>query len=96
MGGEIWRFSNQIDDLDIMMLQKDFITYQEGQRYYNIGEKAFIRLTHEAGAVYKIGDAVRINRKILEAYMRSLPSIPQKGMKFSWDSQSTGKNQSEE
>ena len=42
MGGEIWRFSNQIDDLDIMMLQKDFITYQEGQRYYNIGEKAFI------------------------------------------------------
>ena len=79
MGGEIWRLSHLMDDEDLRMLQKDFITYKEGQLYYNIGEKPFIQIVHEAGAVYKIGKAVRIRRSILEAYMRELEEIPQKG-----------------
>ena len=30
MSGNAWMFSNQIDDEDLIMLQKDFITYYEG------------------------------------------------------------------
>ena len=85
MSGNIWRFSDQLDDLDISILRKDIITLQEGQRYYNIGEKPFYRLICEAGAVYKIGKAVRINRKVLEEYMRGMKSIPQKGVKHVWE-----------
>lgn len=84
MSGNVWMFSDQIDDEDIAFLQKDFITYKEGQSYYNIGEKSFIRLVHESGAVYKIGTAVRINRHILEAYMRKIPNIPQLGIRHRW------------
>lgn len=85
MASEIWRYSDLLDDLDIAMLRRDFITYEHGQRYYGMGDKAFIRLAHEAGAVYKIGKAVRVNRKVLEAYMRSLTDIPKKGVKYKWD-----------
>lgn len=53
-----------------------------------MGDKAFIRIAHEAGAVYKIGKAVRVNRKILEAYMRSLEDIPRKGVKYKWETHS--------
>ena len=30
MSGNAWMFSDQIDDEDLIMLQKDFITYYEG------------------------------------------------------------------
>ena len=85
MAGDIWKYSDRLDDIDIAMLRKDFITYEQGQKYYGMGDKAFIRMAHEAGAVYKIGKAVRVNRKILEAYMRSLEDIPRKGVKYKWE-----------
>jgi hypothetical protein len=37
MSGNIWMFSDMIDDEDIEMLQKDFITYYEGADYYGLG-----------------------------------------------------------
>lgn len=70
MSGNAWMFSNQIDDEDLIILQKDFITYYEGADYYGLGLKIFTRMAHEAGAIYKIGKMVRIKRAIFEAYLR--------------------------
>lgn len=70
MSGNAWMFSDQIDDEDLIMLQKDFITYYEGADYYGLGLKVFTRMAHEAGAIYKMGKMVRINRAIFEVYLR--------------------------
>ena len=73
MSGEVWKFSDKIDDVDLAFLQKEFITCLEGQEYYGLGEKPFIRIAREAGAVYKMGRRfVRINRKQFEAYLRKI------------------------
>ena len=71
MSGQIWRFSHLIDDVDIEILQRDFITYYEGADYYGLGLKVCTRMAHEAGAVYKIGKMVRIKREIFEEYLRN-------------------------
>ena len=71
MSGQIWRFLHLIDDVDIEILQRDFITYYEGADYYGLGLKSFTRMAHEAGAVYKIGKMVRIKREIFEEYLRN-------------------------
>lgn len=71
MSGNIWMFSDMIDDEDLKILQKDFITYYEGANYYGLGLKVFTRMAHEAGAVYKIGGKmVRIKRSTFEEYLR--------------------------
>ena len=71
MSGQIWRFLHLIDDVDIEILQRDFITYYEGADYYGLGLRIFTRMAHEAGAVYKIGKMVRIKREIFEEYLRN-------------------------
>ena len=72
MTGKIWKFSDQIDEEDVEMLRKDFITFAEGAEYYRIGMKPFVRMCREAGAAYKIGKMVRVNRHILERYFREI------------------------
>lgn len=72
MSGNLWMFSDQIDDEDIEMLKRDFITYYQGADYYGLGLKMFTRLAHEAGAVYKIGKNVLIKRSLFEAYLRKM------------------------
>lgn len=72
MSGILWKFSDQLDDTDRIMIQKDFITLSEGFSYYGLGMKPFIRIAREAGAVYKIGKMVRIRRDILEDYLRKI------------------------
>ena len=72
MSGILWKFSDQLDDMDRIMIQKDFITLNDGAEYYGIGMKPFTRIAKEAGAVYKIGKMVRIKREILEEYMRQI------------------------
>lgn len=72
MSGNIWMYSYNIDEQDIDMLQRDFITFKQGAEYYKLGMKPFTRMCREAGAVYKIGKMVRINRHILEAYFRKV------------------------
>ena len=71
----LWKFSNQLDDADRIMIQKDFITLSEGAEYYGLGMKPFTRIAREAGAVYKIGKMVRIRRDILEEYLRQTYAI---------------------
>lgn len=70
MSGNLWMFSDQLDDEDVEMLQHDFITYYQGADYYRLGLKIFTRMAHEAGAVYKIGRMVRVRRDIFEEYLR--------------------------
>ncbi|MDY6341720.1 MAG: DUF6462 family protein [Lachnospiraceae bacterium] len=72
MSGSLWKFSDQLDDADRIMIQKDFITLNEGVEYYGLGMKPFTRFAREAGAVYKIGKMVRIRRDLLEEYLRQI------------------------
>lgn len=73
MSGQIWKYSDKMDDRDVIIAQKDFITYKDGCDYYGITEKVIVRLACEAGAVYKIGTKmVRIRRSIFEEYLREI------------------------
>lgn len=72
MSGNMWMFSDMLDDEDIEMLKRDFITYYQGADYYGLGLKVFTRMAREAGAVYKIGKKVLIRRSIFEEYLRQL------------------------
>lgn len=72
MSGNLWMFSDMLDDEDIEMLKRDFITYYQGADYYGLGLKVFTRMAQEAGAVYKIGKKVLIRRSIFEEYLRQL------------------------
>lgn len=72
MSGNLWMFSDMLDDEDIEMLKRDFITYYQGADYYGLGLKVFTRMAREAGAVYKIGKKVLIRRRIFEEYLRQV------------------------
>ena len=72
MSGNLWMFSDMLDDEDIEMLKRDFITYYQGADYYGLGLKVFTRMAREAGAVYKIGKKVLIRLSIFEEYLRQL------------------------
>lgn len=77
MSGNLWMFSDRLDDEDIEMLKHEFITYYQGADYYGLGLKMFTRLAHEAVAVYKIGKKVLIRRTIFDEYLRKLYRIDQ-------------------
>ncbi len=77
MSGCLWKYSDQLDDVDRIMIQRDFITLSDGAEYYGLGMKPFTRIAREAGAVYKIGKMVRIRRDILEEYLRKTYTIDQ-------------------
>ena len=72
MSGNLWMFSDKLDDEDIEILKHEFITYYQGADYYGLGLKMFTRLAHEAGAVYKIGKKVLIRRTLFDEYLRKL------------------------
>ena len=65
-----WVFSDQIDDEDMEFMTHEFVTYNMACDYYGLGLKPVTRLSHECGAVYKIGKKVLIRRSIFEAYLR--------------------------
>lgn len=62
MHGKVWMFSNLIDDEDIEFMQHEFISYKQAMDYYELGYKPIVRLSHKAGAVYKVGKKVLIKR----------------------------------
>ena len=70
MSGNLWMFSDKLDDEDIIFAQRSFITYNMGSEYYGFSVKVFTRLAREAGAAYKIGKMVRVNREVFEEYLR--------------------------
>lgn len=72
MSGKSWMFSNYLDEEDIRWLQKEYVTIADCIDYYGLGYRPMVREARAAGAVLKIGvKMVRIDRKRLEAYMRS-------------------------
>lgn len=75
MGGNIWMFSDQIDDEDLEFMAHEFITYNIACDYYRLGIKVVTRLSHECGAVYKVGKEVLIRRSIFESYLREKQMI---------------------
>ena len=77
MSGNLWMFSDRLDDEDIEIMKHEFITYYQGADYYGLGLKMFTRLAHEAGAVYKIGKKVLIRRTIFDEYLRQQYRIEQ-------------------
>lgn len=77
MSGNLWMFSDKLDDEDIEMLKHEFITYYQGADYYGLGLKMFTRLAHEAGAVYKLGKKVLVKRTIFDEYLRQQYRIEQ-------------------
>ncbi len=75
MSGNVWMFSDQLDDEDMDFMQHEYVTYNMASEYYGLGLKPVTRLSHEAGAVYKIGKKVLIRRSIFEAYLREQRKI---------------------
>ena len=61
MSGNVWMFSDQIDDEDVEFMTHDFVTYNMACDYYRLGLKPVTRMAHEAGAVYKIGKTEKEN-----------------------------------
>ena len=70
MSGNVWMFSDQIDDEDMEFMTHEFVTYSMACDYYSLGLKPLTRMAHEAGSVYKIGKKVLIRRNIFEEYLR--------------------------
>lgn len=70
MSGCIWKFSQYLDDEDLMYAHKVMVTYKLAGEYYGIGEKPLIRMAWASGAVYKVGKRVLIRRDIFEEYLR--------------------------
>ena len=70
MSGNVWMFSDQIDDEDMEFMTHEFVTYSMACDYYRFGLKALTRMSHEAGSVYKFGKKVLISRNIFEEYLR--------------------------
>ncbi|MDD6352625.1 MAG: DUF6462 family protein [Lachnospiraceae bacterium] len=72
MSGNIWKFSDQLDDADIAFARKEFITYREGEEYYGLSEKQMWTRARASGAIYKIDTKmVRVKRSIFEEYLRN-------------------------
>lgn len=70
MSGCIWKFSQYLDEEDLMFARRFFVTYKLAGEYYGIGEKPLRRMAWESGAIYKIGKRVLIRRDIFEEYLR--------------------------
>lgn len=49
--------------------QKKFLRYDEAQIIYSMGESTIRKYAYRAGAVYKIGSAVLINKNKLDEYL---------------------------
>jgi hypothetical protein len=82
MAGNAWKYSDKLDDYDLDFLRHDLITIKLGVDYYGFSERPFLRMAKEAGAYYKIGKMVRVNRDIFDAYLRQQRRIPRIGGKL--------------
>ena len=69
MSGNVWMFSDQIDDEDLEFMTHEFVTYSMACDYYRLGLKPVTRMAHEAGAVYKVGKMALVRVDILDAYL---------------------------
>ncbi len=69
MAGQAWKYSGQLDERDLAFLQHDFVNLPMAIEYYGFSVRPLTRMALEAGAFYKIGKMVRINRNVFDAYL---------------------------
>ena len=48
MSGNVWMFSDEIDDEDLEFMSHDYVTYNMACEYYRLGIKPVVRMAHEA------------------------------------------------
>ena len=70
MSGNVWMFSDQIDDEDLEFMAHEFVTYTMACAYYGLGLKPLTRMAHGGGVFKKSGTKVLIRRSIFESYLR--------------------------
>ena len=46
MSGNVWMFSDQIDDEDLEFMAHEFVTYAMACAYYGLGLKPLTRMAH--------------------------------------------------
>ena len=68
--GNIWMFSDLIDEVDLRFARHEFITYKMASDYYGLSIKVVTNLAWKCGAVYKVHKNVLIRRDIFEACLR--------------------------
>ncbi len=82
MTGQAWKYSGKLDERDLAFLQHEYITITMGTEYYGFSYRPMVHMAKEAGALYKIGKMVRINRNTFDAYLRHQRRIPRIGGKL--------------
>ena len=75
MSGNVWMFSDEIDDEDLEFMSHDYVTYNMECEDSRLGMKPVIRVGHKGGAVYKIGQKVLTRKSIFEAHLRGHRNI---------------------
>ena len=85
MSGNVWMFSNEIDDEDLEFMSHDYVTYNMACEYYRLGIKPVVRMAHEAGAVYKVGNSALINTDIFEMYLEKFKEPTRPLPKHIWN-----------
>ena len=62
------------------LIQRKYVTVEEGVFIYNIGKYRFIEMARAAGAVYKLGDTsgsrIRIRLDVFDEYMEQFREAP--------------------
>ena len=54
MSGNVWMFSDEIDDEDLEFMSHDYVTYNMACEYYRLGIKPVVRMAQQiAEAVEK-------------------------------------------
>ncbi len=82
MAGQAWKYSHHLDERDLAFLQHYLVTIPKGIEYYGFSERPLVRMAKEAGAFFKIGKMVRIDRIAFDAYLRAQRRIPRIGGKL--------------
>ena len=85
MSGNVWMFSDEIDDEDLEFMRHDYVTYNMACEYYRLGIKPVVRMAHEAGAVYKVGNSALINTDIFEMYLEKFKEPTRPLPKHIWN-----------
>jgi len=57
--------------METKVQKKEFIRYDEGAERYSMSKHSFMKLAHDARAVYKINRMSLVNVKIFEKYLET-------------------------
>lgn len=64
MSGNVWMFSDEIDDEDLEFMRHDYVTYNMACEYYRLGIKPVVRMAHEAGALSDASPQLDVKHRV--------------------------------